>query len=73
MKIVLASRNAGKLKEFNYLFKNTNIELIPISRFSNEDIAETGNSYEENAFLKAKFAAEKTGLPSLGDYSLLEF
>ena len=72
MKIVLASRNSGKLKEFNYLFKNTNIELIPISKFSNEDIAETGNSYEENAFLKAKFAAEITGLPSLGDDSGLE-
>ena len=72
MKIVLASRNTGKLKEFKYLFKNTNIELLPISKFSNEDIAETGNSYEENAFLKAKFAAEITGLPSLGDDSGLE-
>ena len=72
MKIVLASRNSGKLKEFNYLFKNTNIELIPISKFSNKDIAETGNSYEENAFIKAKYAAEITGLPSLGDDSGLE-
>ena len=63
MKIVLASRNTGKLKEFKYLFKNTNIELLPISKFSNEDIAETGNSYEENAFLKAKFAAEIPGFP----------
>ena len=72
MKIVLASRNSGKLKEFNYLFKKTNIELIPISEFSNEDIAETGNSYEENAFIKAKFATEITGLPSLGDDSGLE-
>ena len=72
MKIVLASRNSGKLKEFNYLFKNTNIELIPISKFSNEDIAETGNSYEENAFIKAKYAAEIAGLPSLGDDSGLE-
>jgi len=72
LKIVLASRNDGKLKEFKYLFKKTNIELLPISKFSNEDIAETGNSYEENAFLKAKFAAEITGLPSLGDDSGLE-
>ena len=72
MKIVLASRNDGKLKEFKYLFKKTNIELLPISKFSNEDIAETGNSYEENAFIKAKYAAEITGLPSLGDDSGLE-
>ena len=72
MKIVLASKNSGKLKEFNYLFKNTNLELIPISEFTNEDIEETGTSYEENAFIKAKFASDISGLPSLGDDSGLE-
>ena len=72
MKIVLASKNSGKLKEFNYLFKNTNFELIPISKFTNEDIEETGTSYEENAFIKAKFASDISGLPSLGDDSGLE-
>ncbi len=72
MKIVLASKNSGKLKEFNYLFKNTNFELIPISEFTNEDIEETGTSYEENAFIKAKFASDISGLPSLGDDSGLE-
>ena len=72
MKIVLASKNSGKLKEFNYLFKNTNFELIPISEFTNEDIEETGASYEENAFIKARFASDISGLPSLGDDSGLE-
>ena len=72
MKIVLASKNSGKLKEFNYLFKNTNFELIPISEFTNEEIEETGTSYEENAFIKAKFALNISGLPSLGDDSGLE-
>ena len=72
MKIVLASKNSGKLREFNYLFKNTNFELIPISEFTNEEIEETGTSYEENAFLKAKFASDIAGLPSLGDDSGLE-
>jgi len=72
LKIVLASKNSGKLKEFNYLFKNTNFELIPISEFTNEDIEETGTSYEENAFIKAKFALDISGLPSLGDDSGLE-
>ena len=72
MKIVLASKNSGKLKEFNFLFKNTNFELIPISEFTNEDIEETGTSYEENAFIKAKFASDISGLPSLGDDSGLE-
>ena len=72
MKIVLASKNLGKLKEFNYLFKNTNFELIPISEFTNKEIEETGTSYEENAFIKAKFASDISGLPSLGDDSGLE-
>ena len=72
MKIVLASKNSGKLKEFNYLFKNTNFELIPISEFTNEETEETGTSYEENAFIKAKFALDISGLPSLGDDSGLE-
>ena len=72
MKIVLASKNSGKLKEFDYLFKNTNFELIPISEFTNKDIEETGTSYEENAFIKAKFASDISGLPSLGDDSGLE-
>jgi len=72
LKIVLASKNSGKLKEFNYLFKNTNFELIPISEFTNEEIEETGTSYEENAFIKAKFALDISGLPSLGDDSGLE-
>ena len=72
MKIVLASKNSGKLKEFNYLFKNTNFELIPISEFTDEEIEETGTSYEENAFIKAKFASDISGLPSLGDDSGLE-
>ena len=72
MKIVLASKNSGKLEEFNYLFKNTNFELIPISEFTNKEIEETGTSYEENAFIKAKFASDISGLPSLGDDSGLE-
>jgi len=72
LKIVLASKNSGKLEEFNYLFKNTNFELIPISEFTNKEIEETGTSYEENAFIKAKFASDISGLPSLGDDSGLE-
>jgi len=72
LKIVLASKNSGKLEEFNYLFKNTNFELIPVSEFTDEEIEETGTSYEENAFIKAKFALDISGLPSLGDDSGLE-
>ena len=72
MKIVLASKNSGKLKEFNYLFKNTNFELIPISEFTNEDIEETGASYEENAFIKSSASFKYTGLASVADDTILE-
>ena len=72
MKIVLASSNKGKIKEFNFLFKNSNFKIIPFSEFSDIEIPETGNSYEENAFLKAKKAFEISRLPVLADDSGLE-
>ena len=72
MKIVLASSNKGKIREFNFLFKNSGYELIALSEFSDIEIPETGNSYEENAFLKAKKAFEISGLPVLADDSGLE-
>ena len=72
MKIVLASSNKGKIKEFNFLFKNSNFKIVPFSEFSDIEIPETGNSYEENAFLKAKKAFEISGLPVLADDSGLE-
>ena len=72
MKIVLASSNKGKIQEFNFLFKNSGYELIAFSEFSDIEIPETGNSYEENAFLKAKKAFEISGLPVLADDSGLE-
>ena len=72
MKVVLASSNKGKIKEFNFLFKNSGFEVIPLSKFSKIKIPETGNSYEENAYLKAKKSFEISGLPVLADDSGLE-
>jgi|TARA_B110000967_G_C18835515_1_gene536474 XTP/dITP diphosphohydrolase len=72
LKIVLASKNSGKIEEFNFLLRKTNIELIPISKFTQEDIDETGSSYEENAFIKAEVASRLSGLPAIGDDSGLE-
>ena len=72
MKVVLASSNKGKIKEFNFLFKNSGFEVIPFSKFSRIEIPETGNSYEENAYLKAKKSFEISGLPFLADDSGLE-
>ena len=72
MKIVLSSNNHGKIKEFNFLFKETKFKIVPLKEFSKIDIPETGTSYEENAFLKAKRANEISGLPALADDSGLE-
>ena len=72
MKIVIASFNKGKFKEFKALFHDSNFHLISLKDFTSDDIEETGLSYEENAMLKAKKASEITNFPSLGDDSGLE-
>ena len=72
MKIIIATFNEGKFKEFKNLFKKSNFEILSLKDFTAEDIDETGNSYEENAMLKAKKASELSNYPSLGDDSGLE-
>ena len=72
MKIVIATFNKGKFKEFKDLFSNSNFEILSLKDFTTEDIDETGSSYEENAMLKAKKASELSNYPSLGDDSGLE-
>ena len=72
MKIVIATFNEGKFKEFKNLFSNSTFEILSLKDFSTEDIDETGSSYEENAMLKAKKASELSNYPSLGDDSGLE-
>ena len=72
MKIVIATFNKGKFKEFKDLFSNSSFEILSLKDFTTQDIDETGNSYEENAMLKAKKASELSNYPSLGDDSGLE-
>ena len=72
MKIVIATFNKGKFKEFKDLFSNSSFEILSLEDFTTEDIDETGSSYEENAMLKAKKASELSNFPSLGDDSGLE-
>ena len=72
MKIVIATFNKGKFKEFKDLFSNSNFEILSLNDFTTEDIDESGKSYEENAMLKAKKASELSHYPSLGDDSGLE-
>ena len=71
-RIVLASNNAGKVREFNQLLTGSEFEVIPQIELSVVDIEETGLSFVENALLKARNAAEHTGLPAVADDSGLE-
>jgi len=74
MPLVLASTNKGKLKEFDELcittFSPQRLVVLPITQFSERfSVEETGNTFAENARIKAEAAMEISGLPSLGDDS----
>jgi len=70
--VVLASGNAGKLKEFGQCLAPLGIELVPQNEFVSDEVEETGLSFVENAILKARHAAAASGLPALADDSGLE-
>lgn len=70
--IVLASGNAGKVREINKLFSGTGIEIVPQSEFDVPEAPETGTTFVENAIIKARHAAELTGLPAISDDSGIE-
>lgn len=73
MKIVLATQNLGKVKELQELLQGEEIEVISLRDIDHwEEVEETGETFAENATLKAKVAAERTGLVSLADDSGLE-
>jgi XTP/dITP diphosphohydrolase len=71
-KIVLASGNAGKVREINKLFADSGVEVVPQSDYNVPDIAETGTTFVENAIIKARHAAQLTGLPAIADDSGIE-
>lgn len=71
-RIVLASNNPGKAREIGELLADLHIEVLPQSQFNVEEIEETGLTFVENAILKARNAAQHTGLPALADDSGLE-
>jgi len=71
-KIVLASGNAGKLREFRQLLVGCGYDVVPQSDFFSESAEETGLTFVENAILKARFACLNTGLPALADDSGIE-
>lgn len=70
--LVLASGNAGKLKEFNQLLAPLGLDVRPQADFGVHDVEETGLTFVENALLKAREASRVSGLPALADDSGLE-
>jgi len=72
VKAVLASSNAGKVREFAALLAARNIEVMPQSVFGIVTPPETGSTFLENALLKARHAAQLSGLPALADDSGIE-
>lgn len=68
-KLVIATGNAGKLKELGELLSGSGIEIISQKTLGVSDADETGLSFVENAILKARHAASATGLPALADDS----
>lgn len=67
-KLVIASGNAGKVREYRELLADTRFEVVPFG----SEVEEVGQTYRQNARLKAEAALQATGLPSLGDDSGVE-
>ncbi len=72
MDLVLATGNAGKVKEMMTLLAPFGWHVCPQTDYFSDEVEETGRTFVENAILKARFAAEKTGLPAIADDSGLE-
>jgi len=72
-RIVLATHNAGKRREWGVLLDGLNVDVVlPEEIGVSSQVAETGTTYLANAFIKARALAAASGLPSLADDSGLE-
>jgi XTP/dITP diphosphohydrolase len=67
-RLVIASGNQGKLREYRDLLAGAGVELVGFDA----EVEEVGQTYADNARLKSEAAAARSGLPSLGDDSGLE-
>jgi len=70
--VVLASGNAGKLRELNRVLSPLGVVLQSQAEFEVPEVEENGLSFVENAIIKARAAAQHTGLPAIADDSGLE-
>jgi XTP/dITP diphosphohydrolase len=72
-KLLIATTNPGKLKEYAAIFAGLPLELRTLrDEGIADDVEETGATFADNARLKAEYYAQRSGLPSLADDSGLE-
>ena len=71
-KIVLASNNSHKIKEFEKILDGASVEIISQSSLNIPEAPETGLTFIENAILKARNACFVSGLPAIADDSGIE-
>ena len=70
MKLVLASKNPGKLRELQEILGSLGVEVLLESQVGLDlEVEETGTTFEENAFLKADAVMKASGLPAIADDS----
>lgn len=71
MKFLIASNNKNKIEEFNRILSPLGISAVSANEMglSLDDVEETGNSFEENAVIKAKAACKKSGMICIADDS----
>lgn len=70
MKLILATGNKDKLREFREILEPKGIEIVSQAEMGLAlDVEETGETFEDNAWLKASAVMERTGLPAVADDS----
>ena len=67
--LVVATHNEGKLREISQLIGPFGLKARSVAAFDLEEPEETGTTFEQNAYIKAHYAANATGLPALADDS----
>ena len=68
-KLVIASNNPGKLREFQFLLQPLGIEVLTQAQLGIEEVEEPHNTFIENALVKARHVSRLSGLPALADDS----
>jgi XTP/dITP diphosphohydrolase len=71
MRLLLATTNQGKIKELRKILGDEGFELIGLGDWATE-VEETGQTFVENALLKARYFHQVSGLPTIADDSGLE-